>query len=339
MQVLVIGAGLAGLSAAHALRAAGHAVIVVDKGRGAGGRLATRRMGDAAFDTGAQFFTVRDPAFAAEIAGWQAAGLVAPWCDGFPVLGRAGTPDGHPRYRAVGGMNRVAKHLAQGLDLRDQRTVTRLTAVAGGWEVTVEPGDLAKPGAVASGPAQTLRADAVVLTAPAPQAVRLLRASGLPVDPAVEAVRYAPCLCLLIDVPDAPGPLLPAPGGLRVEDDAAVSWIASQRAKGLRRTGEGFVVHTTPAWSAERYDWTDERIRDELEPAAEAVLARAGVIVEPAAVQLKKWRFSLPTVTVPTPTVRVAVAAPLQLAGDAYGDRPRVEGAWLSGRAAAAALG
>jgi hypothetical protein len=232
-------------------------------------------------------------------------------------------------------MNRVAKHLAVGLNVRTGLTVTALAASAAGWRLTLEPGDLAKPGAAATGPAEILVAETVILTAPAPQAVALLTRSGLPVAPELAAVRYAPCLCLLLAFPDAPGPLLPAPGGLRITDDPAIAWIASQRAKGLITTGEGLVVHATPEFSAQHYAESDAAIHDALLVAAKVSLARAGITVAPTASELKKWKFSLPVVTVSSETLSVSAAAPLWLAGDAFGDRPRVEGAWLSGLAAA----
>ena len=333
---LVIGAGLSGLASAQALRAAGWSVSVVDKGRGVGGRLATRRVGSAAFDTGAQFFTVRDPAFAAAVSAWERAGVVARWGDGFPSLDSATGTDGHPRYRAVGGMNRLAQHLAVGLDVRDQRTVTGLAEDGVRWRVTVEPGDLVQ--APASGPSETLLADAVVLTAPVPQAVALLEHSALPVDPRLHAVRYDPCFCLLVDLPRAADAVLAAPGGLRVEGDPAISWICSQRAKGLREVGDGLIVHARGGWSAERYEWDDAAVLAELLPAARAVWERAGVVAEVGGIQLKRWRYSLPTVCVGAACVRVATAAPLVLAGDAFGLRPRMEGAWLSGVGAAGEL-
>ena len=112
MRVAIVGAGLAGLMAGGTLAEAGHEVVLLDKGRSPGGRLATRRIGAATLDHGAQFFTVRSEAFAARVDRWEADGLVRVWCRGFEV------DDGHPRYAVRGGMNALAKHLATGLDVR-----------------------------------------------------------------------------------------------------------------------------------------------------------------------------------------------------------------------------
>ena len=336
MEVLVIGAGIAGLSCARRLIAKGHTVTVVDKGRGVGGRLATRRLRTASFDTGAQFISAREPAFASEL---NTAGAIV-WCHGFPVLGQDTSPDGHPRFCMPGGMNRLAKYLAEGLVVRDQLTVTGMSVMYGRWQVTCSPGDLVKPGSIATGPALTLIADAVVLTAPAPQAADLLAGFGIVVPAVVKTIRYDPCLCLLFDYPSADQALLPKPGGIQVTDDAAIGWISSQRAKGLStvEAGDGIIVHATGPWSAAHYALSDAEILTALRPLAEAVLRRAGITAIAETCQLKKWKFSLPTVTVADLFVRVPAAAPLLLAGDSFGNRPRVEGAWLSGRAAAESL-
>ena len=92
MRVAVVGAGLSGLVAATTLAAGGHDVVVLDKGRSPGGRLATRRIAGATLDHGAQFFTVRDDRFAALVQAWSDAGVVVEWCRGFGP-----EPDGHPR--------------------------------------------------------------------------------------------------------------------------------------------------------------------------------------------------------------------------------------------------
>ncbi|MCX6540905.1 MAG: FAD-dependent oxidoreductase, partial [Actinobacteria bacterium] len=113
MRVVIVGAGLAGLTAARQLSDAGHHVVVFDKGRSPGGRLATRRIGSSRFDHGAQFFTIRSDAFAALVQPHLNSGLVFEWCRGFSPDG-----DGYPRYAVRAGMNAWAKALAVGLDVR-----------------------------------------------------------------------------------------------------------------------------------------------------------------------------------------------------------------------------
>jgi predicted NAD/FAD-dependent oxidoreductase len=62
-DVLIIGAGMSGMAAASELSRAGLRVMVVDKGRAVGGRMASRRIGEAVFDHGAQFITARSDQF------------------------------------------------------------------------------------------------------------------------------------------------------------------------------------------------------------------------------------------------------------------------------------
>ncbi|MBA3611032.1 MAG: NAD(P)-binding protein, partial [Rubrobacter sp.] len=101
---IIVGAGISGLLAATELQAAGWTVTVLDKGRGVGGRMATRRIDGASFDHGAQFFTVRTERFQNLVDGWLAAGAAAEWSRGFPNAAGEGGNDGHPRYRGSNGM-------------------------------------------------------------------------------------------------------------------------------------------------------------------------------------------------------------------------------------------
>ena len=92
VDTLIIGAGLSGLSAAVDLQQAGHNVLLVDKGRGLGGRLAGRRIGEASFDHGAQFMTTRNPRFAATVQDWIAAGVAEEWYSSLPGSSMRVTP-------------------------------------------------------------------------------------------------------------------------------------------------------------------------------------------------------------------------------------------------------
>ena len=57
MKVAIIGAGIAGLTAARELVERGAQVKVFEKARGLGGRLSTKRLVWGKLDIGAQYFT------------------------------------------------------------------------------------------------------------------------------------------------------------------------------------------------------------------------------------------------------------------------------------------
>ncbi len=118
---IVVGAGISGLLAARELQAEGWRVTVLDKGRGVGGRMATRRLGEGNFDHGAQFFTVRGERFAGLVEDWLAAGVAEEWTRGFADAEGEHNEDGHPRYRGSEGMTSIPKHLARGLDVQHRR--------------------------------------------------------------------------------------------------------------------------------------------------------------------------------------------------------------------------
>ena len=61
VEVAVVGAGLAGLACAQRLRQLGRRVVVVEKSRGLGGRLATRRLPGTCADHGVRYLEVQGP--------------------------------------------------------------------------------------------------------------------------------------------------------------------------------------------------------------------------------------------------------------------------------------
>ena len=55
--------------------------VVFDKGRGIGGRVATRRAGDLQFDHGAPFVRAQRDDFSALVPRWRVDGSAVPWSD------------------------------------------------------------------------------------------------------------------------------------------------------------------------------------------------------------------------------------------------------------------
>jgi len=313
-DVLVIGAGMAGLTAAAELRRAGLRVLVLDKGRGAGGRLASRRIDGAMFDHGAQFITTRDPRFAAVLEQGRQDGTVEEWCRGF-----AGGMDGHTRWRGKPAMSAVANHLSLGLDLHLEMPLVALRRAGDRWRAETTTG-------------RTYTAGAVVLTPPVPQSLALLDSGGIGLAPEMRArlaaIEYARCLAVMA-VLDGPS-RIPPPGGL-APDDGPIVWIADNQLKGIS-SEPAVTIHGTHAFSLEHWDRDRQESGRALLDAAVEWLG-AGI----RTFQVHGWRYSKPMRVDAEPCVLLSQAPPLVIAGDAFAG-PRVEGAALSGWAAAAAI-
>ena len=314
IDVLVIGAGMAGLSAAAALQKAGRSALVIDKGRGVGGRMATRRIGAATFDHGAQFVTTRDPRFGEVLANAQSAGAAIEWCRGFTA-----EADGHARWRGTIGMSSLAKHLALGLLIVQEKQVSAVHQVADHWSVGMTDGE-------------TWSAKAIILTAPVPQSLVILEAGGVALEPAfksrLSAIQYERCLAVMAVLS---GPSrLPRPGGF-APADGPISWIADNQIKGVSAE-PAITIHATDAFSVDHWDQDRDETARRLIGAADEWLG-AGV----ESFQIHGWLFSRPRQTDPSSCAIVSGEPPLVLAGDAFAG-PRVEGAALSGWAAAEAV-
>jgi predicted NAD/FAD-dependent oxidoreductase len=310
MRVIVVGAGLSGLMAAQSLTRSGHDVTVFDKGRGVGGRLATRRIGDATLDHGAQFFTVRSEEFASHVNEWLAAGVVHEWCRGFD------SEDGHPRYAGSKGMSGIAKHLAQGLDVRTSALVFSLERTPTGYNVITDDG-------VAHS------CDKVLLTAPIPQSFSLMFGGAIEMPDEMRTIDYDRTLGLLA-VLDSNNHNVKSPGGMQFPDDV-FSFIGDNSAKGIS-AAPALTFHANPAWSAKHFDLELDEIHSLLLTAARPWLGSAQILES----QPKKWRFATPKSAWPD-AYWIDPSGTLALAGDAFAG-PKMEGAALSGLAAARAL-
>ncbi len=307
---VVVGAGLSGLIVARALAARGEAVVVFEKSRGVGGRLATKRVGQAVFDQGAQFFTVRDPEFRALVDEWQSGGVVAPW-----------PGNTHGRFIGRPSMTAVPKALSAGLDIRREHKVARLSRdQAGAWEIEVDGQGM-------------VSADRVILSAPVPQSLALLAAGSIAlpeqVAAALQAVDYHPCLALLV-VLDGPSQV-PEEGVAFKE--GALRWIADNVRKGVSSGVPAAVtLHAAPEFARACYSLDEAEIAARLLPAAAPWLGEAKVV----STTLHRWKFSEPRGTYPEACLWLPDLR-LGFCGDGFGG-PRVEGAAVSGFALARRL-
>ncbi len=316
MNVVVVGAGIAGLSCARALTEGGARVRVLERGRVAGGRLASKRYDGRYADIGAAYLVADDPAFAAQVTSWESRGLARRWTDTLRVFsGSAGSAAsaaagsaaagsaaaasaadaaGPLRWAAPGGLRSLAEDLTTGIDVRLQSPVSTL------------PTD----------------ADAVVLAMPGPQALRLAPPPGIVA--AARAQTWHPVIAAVLTYPARTWPSF---HGAFVNDHPALATVCDD---GDRRGDDApvLVAHSTAALAA--------RHLDDPSGAGPIIAAAVGELLslpdEPS-VAVHRWTYAQPD---PSDTPYVSDGG-VWLCGDAFG-RPRVQTAWLSGRAVAQAL-
>ncbi len=295
VDVLVVGAGLAGLAAARDLSNAGRSVLVLEKSRGVGGRAATKRLdlnpgGIIRADHGAQFFTARSERFQTLIVQLCELGIVREWTRGFPKLGANALEQrspGNPRYVCPPGMSSLGKAIQGGreneapVNVEYSATVVAIEQTSHGWTAVREDG-------------QERHGRTLVINAPAQQAQKLLEAH-LNQDrlEALSAVRSDPCWAVIAALETRPNP---GWSGLEI-DDPTLAWAALDHTKRDAESPPVLVLHATSAWSLEHLEQTPETV---LEPLLETAQSLLGDWVgNRLAAVAHRWRYALPTVTYP----------------------------------------
>jgi predicted NAD/FAD-dependent oxidoreductase len=264
-RVAVIGAGLTGLTCARRLQDAGFTVRAFDKGRGLGGRLASRRAdGGLRFDHGATYVETIDPDFTRVLERARAEGCAA----------RLAWPTGETKYVGLPGMSALVRPTAAGLDIRKQTQVSALDWTDGGWHLSIDG-------------AEGLDGfDLVVLTVPAPQAKPL--AAGYPaLVAALDAVDFDPCWALLAAFDGS----IPAPNGRDSALPSSLDKLSIESAKpGRDATALCLVAHASPEWSQAHL----EHGRDAVAPLLLAEVRRAygPVMPEPHYLAAHRWRYA-----------------------------------------------
>ena len=306
-RVAVIGAGLAGAAAAQALLDQGYPVTVLDKSRGVGGRLSTRRSEIGPFDHGAQFLRAHDPRFHRQVARWADSGLLARWA---PRCADASSL--RDAWVAVPAMNALVKPMLDGARLQLGTAVQRLQREAGVWRLLDAEGR------------SLAEAEQLILSAPAPQSQALLADVAPGLAARLDEVRYAPCWAAMLEL-DAEVAI----DCLR--DHGPIAWAAADASRPGRPPGRRWVVHAGA-------DWSRSHLEDDAETAGAALAAALSAALGAGmrVVSVHRWRYAL----VERALGVEHLAAPdlgLRIAGD-FCLGGRLEAAWLSGQSAAGCL-
>lgn len=279
---LILGAGISGLTVARRLTQAGHTVSVIDKSRGPGGRMSTRRAGELRFDHGAQYFTARSPEFQSQVNTWLAEDVVRPWTARFAdITCGVATPHpvSYPRYIPVPSMSALCRHLATGLNVTYLLRATSASRTPTGWSVAThsEDGSHTHP---------TLTASRLVVAVPDDQA-RTLLTPHLTFASSITD----PCYAAMVTFPTPLNALLDAAW----VHQSPLAWIARENAKPSRpddpTLGESWVLHASPEWSRQNLELTPEQVAPKLLAALAAALPEVA-LPTPTHLAAHRWRYS-----------------------------------------------
>lgn len=300
-SIAIIGAGLAGLTAARRLREAGLSPVLYDKGRRPGGRLATRRTrSDLQFDHGAQYLSAKTPGFAAVLEAFVQSGAAGRWR----------LDDGREGIVGLPGMSGLARSLAEGVSVRQGVEVTCIEGNGRGWIVAGE------------------RFDRVICTVPAPQAVHMLAARRVVAD-ALRTVVMEPVLALMLAHSAKNGRSFTS---LRAADDP-IAWLALDSAKPSRVAPDCWVAQASVDWSRAHVDLDRDEIANRMLP---LVCHRLGLPKEKVThAAAHRWRYAHASTPLGQPFL--SDGDTLFVGGD-WALSARAEGAWVSGTAMADAV-
>jgi renalase len=265
IDVAVIGAGISGLVCAQQLSLAGYSVLVVEKSRGLGGRVATRRLFDTRADHGTCYLKPKGELLKRFIELLCQRQILEVWTDTVHELQpHSSVPNPqssvpNPRYTAPFGMSAIAKFLVPGLEiLLNQRAIAIAPTPEKKWQLTLENSN------------ETITATSVVFSIPAPQAFMLLEALGENILGAtflntLRSVKFSPCLSAIAGYPSTLQSQIEWKSVSFIQDEY-LAWIGLDSSKRSNPQQPVFVLQSSATFAQ------DQDQTQDLQPAAEFML-------------------------------------------------------------------
>lgn len=310
---------MTGLACALTLQNAGYRVVVLEKSRGVGGRVATRHLPFSLVDHGAPTVECAhhdESRYGAYIAALVEQKIVQPWSgnqiyDAYFSQGQWSLEPLQPSdfaryYAAPGGMTAIAKELSKTLPIELTQRVTRLELDGNIWQIMTE--------------SMTFQAKAVVVAIPATQALDLcipLVQDGFSpaVIAALQNIQFDPCITAIAGyAPSVPWATLPW-AELQCQNDPVIARMICDRRKREMPTGPCFAIHSTPAFAMEHFEAAD------LSAVGQQMLdyiaqVYAPWFAQPDLLQVHRWRYAIAANGYPGHPLSAQLSQPLWICGE-----------------------
>ena len=327
-DIAVIGAGVAGLTCAQQLQQAGYRVVVVEKSRGLGGRLATRRLQGTHADHGVCYLKPKDDRFKALVEKLVERSILQIWTDTIHELNAESQliapPDRVPRYASSTGISTIAKFLATGLTIWLNQRVEAIHPIEQGWKLQFEPSEMAHQ--------VSLTASAIVIAIPAPQALMLLEPiADVETLLTLRSRQFSACISAIAVYSPQQNELTVPWKGVTCAHDPTIGWVGLDSSKQDSPSRRVVVVQSTAAFASCYLETSD------LQSIGQTLLDRAAHLLapwlrSPEVLQVHRWRYAFPINPLAEKFLTANTRSPLLLTGDWCGGN-RVESAFLAGLA------
>ena len=304
-KVAIVGAGVSGLICARTLEDMGLDVDIFEKSKGLGGRAATRRTESGiAMDHGAPFFETKSNRWNRFAESWEQDQVVLRWQPRLGIWSQSDPSGSLARFESANsklwvgqsGMNRLGKHLGQGLHVRFQATVESLKRNGNAW--TLAGSQLSQDGvrsSFESGPY-----DCVVMAIPAP-GVAAMVPSDCSWKSIADQQKMEPVWAVLVEFEQ---PWQIPLDAISLKHHGCLDWISRESSKPNRVASatqtpavDAWTIHATHSWTQVHLECKPEEVAQLLLDAL--VPLSSEVVPKVLRWQAHRWRYAQPSRTGP----------------------------------------
>ena len=313
MNVAVIGAGIAGLTAARQLQRQGIKVTVFDKSKGTGGRLASRSLADGWIDHGAPYFSVDQQEFDQFLKSIVPELNLSRWS---PIIKGALRDDEKVHYVGVPRNSAVTRSLLGSLEFQPSTRIARLRKSTEGWQLYNDGDSLLGCWEI------------IVVAVPAPQALALF-GEQKKFASEIRQARMEPCWVTAVQAKEA----LKSLADITLDPHPAIRRITLNSAKKGRNNHHVYLIQAAKDWSERHLEASPDAVGQLLLDIFFSFIPQQ---IECKVLLTHRWRYAFTEKAVGRPYLwdkKLKLGA----CGDWCLGR-RVEDAWQSGMALARAI-